>query len=845
MNKEGITAIIMAIIETSLENVRTLLEQPGIDLTLTVNKGQTALMCAIIIKNLEIIQSLIEYGDVNIHAIDSFDSSALMLAIKFPECIPLLMGAGADINQQNSRGQTALMFATQTCAIEAVDVLLAFGANPNIATYNHKISPLMSAAEQFCEENVRSLLKKGADPNQQDVDGDTALTYIVMMMKKAVGSCSRTTARSASACRRSHTTFAPIVQMMLNAGADATLKNAGGHSVVDVILRSPDDHPVLWEMIVPTLSRTMDRLQRFIKIVWEQCGNCRRFVIHDKKIQTIIREMLARYEDRRYDLLASVPGFDGLAATKTQEFCELMFNLVAAAKKSKEDQVSIIFSNTHTSDAYEFWKQIIDGCQPLKPKKKLQSIIAVYDKKRAQSIAVQERSRAIATLKQSLPKKLTRQRPDTRWKTKLTSMLHNHFTAFQKKITQTFPSLSFPSEPFYDTTAIPDEFILTEILPLSGRHQATRYRFLSRNDVESLQQQFRTKEWKLDAKDKIDLNPSGRTSVRIERRSVASPEFMWIHDILQIYSAMDKFIREIDASDDEDIFQFMKDTLSFYLNEIEETVETHLSHHHETSHPPYVQQQLSFQTMFPYATHQKKKMPDLSQQQLQDVNRQVQARRRYNIDIWKTSFMPLLQDVYRSIIVASRQYKLVAIVDVNNIGFELGVRDFHERNRLDEAHCALLIEILLHHKDYRMLFLKIDPAQILWVFVGQKDGRGIEFYRRGERYYVIYAGCVYRKSISQQQQNDCYAHPNQDRRMNPMDDLIIKNLYQFFIEKKEQTVKLKRRLDHLLQTLGKNYKALTTQSDQEIASIREELLVLKSIPWAVICSKDRFLDLKR
>lgn len=84
------------------------------------------------------------------------------------DVLELLIQAGFDVNAQLSeercklyedRRSTPLYFSVINCNIEAVQMLLAAGANPNLDMFR----PLMVAARQCCIKTVTLLVEHGAD----------------------------------------------------------------------------------------------------------------------------------------------------------------------------------------------------------------------------------------------------------------------------------------------------------------------------------------------------------------------------------------------------------------------------------------------------------------------------------------------------------------------------------------------------------------------------------------------------------------------------------------------------------------------------------------------------------
>jgi hypothetical protein len=94
------------------------------------------------------------------------------------DLIPTILACGINPNATDSDGDAALTYAVASDkeVDKVFDLLFNAGARPNVK--NKKgVTPLMIAAALGKEEAARALLRRGADPNIQDEDGDTALRY--------------------------------------------------------------------------------------------------------------------------------------------------------------------------------------------------------------------------------------------------------------------------------------------------------------------------------------------------------------------------------------------------------------------------------------------------------------------------------------------------------------------------------------------------------------------------------------------------------------------------------------------------------------------------------------------
>ena len=107
---------------------------------------------------------LAEGVPVNVHNPVQMQCFALMYAAghNAPECVRILLQAGADIDARDEYGTTALYWAAAHNHAECVRLLLEAGAGTGD---EESSNPLPIASEQDCRESVRLLLEHGADPN--------------------------------------------------------------------------------------------------------------------------------------------------------------------------------------------------------------------------------------------------------------------------------------------------------------------------------------------------------------------------------------------------------------------------------------------------------------------------------------------------------------------------------------------------------------------------------------------------------------------------------------------------------------------------------------------------------
>mmetsp|Transcript_17911 Transcript_17911/g.12887 ORF Transcript_17911/g.12887 Transcript_17911/m.12887 type:complete len:162 (+) Transcript_17911:765-1250(+) len=130
----------------------------------------------------KILSLLLKHGAEWNHC-DSSQNTALHYAAAYGwiQCMEILLKAGADINAQNSWKMSPINIAVLKNHMGCVKRLLE-EENVNVNCKDEKGRTLLMLSminlNDDTPEFIEYLLKKGADPNMEDLEGKTSLHYI-------------------------------------------------------------------------------------------------------------------------------------------------------------------------------------------------------------------------------------------------------------------------------------------------------------------------------------------------------------------------------------------------------------------------------------------------------------------------------------------------------------------------------------------------------------------------------------------------------------------------------------------------------------------------------------------
>lgn len=232
-DSDGKTALMLAAARGNLEIVRLLLEN-GALIDEKSSDGRTALMYAVHVAGEQVMKLLLENGaDINIKNADGNTALIFAANMGYADNVRLLLRYNAKVDEKNNEGFTALMYAAKIGYKLMIYILLEAGANVNEKNKYGTVlmfgasarSPVKryvkfhnSAEFKKCMVNeaeidiIELLLQKGAlNINEQNYLGETAL------MKAAHDNISE-----------------EAVALLLENGADVTLRNHNGDTALDI-----------------------------------------------------------------------------------------------------------------------------------------------------------------------------------------------------------------------------------------------------------------------------------------------------------------------------------------------------------------------------------------------------------------------------------------------------------------------------------------------------------------------------------------------------------------------------------------------------------------------------------
>ncbi|KAH8763260.1 ankyrin repeat-containing domain protein [Diaporthe sp. PMI_573] len=164
-------------------------------------------------------------------ASDHSDQAGYDSLIDIPEIDPrssdlqamdILLQAGADPNQVDKAGNTALMRSSRSCELDKIQLLLANGANKDMVNNCGESALLIALKERRGLEVVKELLVAGADPSQELGGGNSVLSELI----------------SRNGIPHSDSELDEVLETIIAAGADLKTSHENGDTLLLQAARS-------------------------------------------------------------------------------------------------------------------------------------------------------------------------------------------------------------------------------------------------------------------------------------------------------------------------------------------------------------------------------------------------------------------------------------------------------------------------------------------------------------------------------------------------------------------------------------------------------------------------------
>lgn len=129
--------------------------------------------------------SILLQAETNVNIRNADGTTPLLLAAfkRHWNCMSEIAKAGADLNEKDNHGFTALSYTLQNNVIEWTKLLLELGADINAPINSFNDTPLTYSLKTQKDQCIELLLERGADVNLSDKNGNTPLHFAVMKSK--------------------------------------------------------------------------------------------------------------------------------------------------------------------------------------------------------------------------------------------------------------------------------------------------------------------------------------------------------------------------------------------------------------------------------------------------------------------------------------------------------------------------------------------------------------------------------------------------------------------------------------------------------------------------------------
>jgi uncharacterized protein len=197
---------------------------------------QNALYSAVVFRDLESTRFLLQHGS-------KVTDQTLELAALSENVEILRLVVRASQNKLSGEHSAAILAqAARSRKTDLVQFLVDSGADANSREPGQGLTPLVSAVNSGSFENVRLLLRKGADADARDKSGRTALWYaavslntgfITVLLEHGADVNARDNEGRTALMHAADLCFTWDVQALLNAGADSTIQDKHGRTALE------------------------------------------------------------------------------------------------------------------------------------------------------------------------------------------------------------------------------------------------------------------------------------------------------------------------------------------------------------------------------------------------------------------------------------------------------------------------------------------------------------------------------------------------------------------------------------------------------------------------------------
>lgn len=271
------------ILRTECEHLIKYLVDNGANVNFKNKEGDSILLMAVSNQMYDSIDLLIHFG-ANIRIKNAEGETVLMIECKSNKCkyenIKKLIDAGSNVNDKNNEGSTALHIACGPVIaktghalnlffkkIKIVELLIKSGSKVNEKDNNGRTALIISCLEN-CLFFTTILIKSGAFINEVDNEGNTALISI----------CSKY-------IEKQNRIFDNVYKL-IDAGADAKIKNSMGKSAFDFVRNAE----ILTLLEISTLSNVNIQDEKGNTPLMKLCSKGYSIDLDDKTFDYIIKK---------------------------------------------------------------------------------------------------------------------------------------------------------------------------------------------------------------------------------------------------------------------------------------------------------------------------------------------------------------------------------------------------------------------------------------------------------------------------------------------------------------------------------------------------------------------------